>query len=310
MKIGGSIAAGSLILALGATFGGQSGDRNLAGLIAAERGFAAMSRERGVREAFLANLADDAVVFRPKPMPGRQAYEEMPAGSPIILTWSPAYAEVSVRGDLGYTTGPYEVRDRTKPADPARFGHYVSVWERQADGQWKVSLDAGIRHTGPGRPPSSVATVPASFRGWRGPRIDRDTERAALLEVEAAFAQKARTEGLTEAYLLYAGDDVRLYRDQALPRIGKAALLKLVSGDSRRFTWGPVDAVVSSVGDLGYVFGEAEAMGGDPGVPFESSSYLRIWRKTAGGLWRIALDLAVPVPAAAEPNSADHEGDE
>lgn len=297
MKIIGSIASVSFALALAAGLGGQSSNRNLQELIDAERAFARMSRDAGIREAFLANLADDAVVFRPKPVPGRKIYEALPAGSPIVLTWSPAYAEVSASGDLGYTTGPYEVRDRTKPGDPARFGHYVSVWERQATGEWKVSLDAGIRHPQPGRAPSTVATVPANFRGWRGPRIDRDTERAALLDVENAFAQKARAEGLMEAYLLYAADDVRLYRDQALPMTGKEALLKLVSGASRKYTWGPVDAVVSSIGDLGYIFGESEGVDGERSASFESSSYLRIWRKTAGGQWRIALDLAVPVPA-------------
>jgi ketosteroid isomerase-like protein len=297
MKMAGGIAAGSLILALGSGLGGQPDNRNLRGLIEAERTFAAMARLQGVREAFLANLAGDAIVFRPKPVPGRKVYEDMPAGSSVILSWSPAYAEVSAWGDLGYTTGPYEVRDRAKPAEPAGYGHYVSVWERQPDGQWKVSLDAGIRHARRGRVPSSVATVPANLRPWRGPRIDRDAERAALLDVEAAFAQRARSDGLTEAYLLYAGEDARLYRDQALPLVGKAALLKLVSGDSRRFAWGPIDAAVSAIGDLGYVFGTAEALGVDSDDRSVCSSYLRIWRKTAGGLWRIVLDLAVPAPA-------------
>ena len=81
---------------------------------------------------------------------------------------------------------------------------------------------------------------------------------------------------------------------------GKAAVLKLVSSSSRKYSWGPVDAVVSSTGDLGYVFGESEGVEADRNAPFESSSYLRIWRKLAGGQWRIVLDLAVPVPAKPE----------
>jgi ketosteroid isomerase-like protein len=291
------VASASLALLVVVGAAGQSGGRSLQELIDAERAFAKASVDRGVREAFLGNLAEDAIVFRPKPVPGRKIYEELPAASPIVLTWSPAYAEVSALGDLGYTTGPYEVRDRTKPGEPAHFGDYVSVWERQANREWKVSLDAGIRHPQAERAPTAVAALPASYRGWRGPRIDRDTERQALLDVERAFAQKARAEGLREAYLLYSGDDVRLFRDQALPTVGKEALLKLVSGGSRKYSWGPVDAVVSSIGDLGYVFGDSEALGGDKDVPFESSSYLRIWRKTAGGQWRIVLDLAIPVPA-------------
>ena len=279
MRRAGSLASTLLILGLAAGLAGQSGDRRLEGLVAAERTFASMSREKGVREAFLANLADDAVVFRPQPVPGKKLYEEMRPDSAVSLTWSPAYAEVSAWGDLGYTTGPYEVRDRSKTSAASRFGHYVSIWERQPTGEWKVSLDAGISHAASGPAPESVATLPAGFRGWRGPGIDRDTERAALLEEDAAFARKARAEGLTKAYLVYAAEDVRLYRDQALPMIGKTALLKHIADDSRRFTWGPVDAVVSSTGDLGYVFGDAQAVGRNANVDPAISSYLRIWRK-------------------------------
>ena len=44
-------------------------------LVAAERGFAAMSVEKGMKDAFLANLADDGVVFAPLPTNGRQRWE-------------------------------------------------------------------------------------------------------------------------------------------------------------------------------------------------------------------------------------------
>ncbi len=289
--------AASALVVLAVAAAGQLDNPRLAGLVDAERSFSRMSEDKGIREAFLYYLADDSVVFRPKPVPGRKVYEDMPPASSVVLTWSPEYAEVSAAGDIGYTTGPYAARDSGKPGDPPAYGHYVSVWERQASREWKVSLDAGIRHPKPGRAPGNVATLPAAYKRWRGPRVDRDTERTVLLNEETGFSKRARAEGLAEAYLLYAADDVRLYRDGSLPVIGKAGLLKLVSSSSRRYNWGPVDAVVSSTGDLGYVFGESEGVSADKGAPFESSSYLRIWRKLAGGEWRIVLDLSVPAPA-------------
>ena len=297
------IAVSALLIAgLAADAGGQLDNRNFRGLVGAEHAFSRMSEGKGVREAFLFYLADDSVVFRPKPVPGRKAYEDMPSASNVILTWSPEYAEVSASGDIGYTTGPYVVRDRTKAKEAAAHGHYVSVWERQAAGEWKVSLDAGIRHPQPSPAAGTVATLPAGYKKWLGPRIDRDSERTVLLEEEAGFARSARAAGLAEAYLNYAADDVRLYRDGALPVTGKAAFLKLLSDSSRKYSWGPVDAVVSSTGDLGYVFGQADGVSADGHAPFETSSYLRIWRKLAGGEWRIVLDLAVPVPAESASN--------
>ena len=85
---------------------GQSGDRTLQSLIAAERAFSRLSEEKGIKEAFLTYLADDSIVFRPKPVPGRHAYEAAADDSPGLLTWGPAYAEVALGGELGSTTGP------------------------------------------------------------------------------------------------------------------------------------------------------------------------------------------------------------
>jgi ketosteroid isomerase-like protein len=296
------ILSASIILGLAVDAGGQLDNRSFQGLVDADRAFSRMSEDKGVREAFLFYLADDSVVFRPKPVPGRKVYEDMPPATGAVLTWSPEFAEVSAGGDIGYTTGPYMAGDRSKPGTPAAYGHYVSVWERQANREWKVSLDAGIRHPQSGPAVKTVATLPAGYKRWRGPRIDRDAERTLLLQEEAGFAQTARAEGLSEAYLTYAADDVRFCRDGALPVTGKAALLKLVSSSVRKYSWGPVDAVVSSTGDIGYVFGGSEGVSADKNVPFETSSYLRIWRKLVGGQWRIVLDLAVPVPAESGPN--------
>jgi hypothetical protein len=86
--------------------------------------------------------------------------------------------------------------------------------------------------------------------------------------------------------------------------VGKTALLKRIAYDSRRFTWGPVDAVVSLTGDLGYVFGDAQAVRRNANVGPTTSSYLRIWRKTAAGDRRIVLDLAIPAPAEPEKKQA------
>src|SRR5438445_12643638 len=84
-------------------------NHELAMLVESERDFAKTSVAKGTREAFLAYLADDAILFRPHPVPGKKWMQDHPA-PPGLLTWEPIFADISRSGDLGYTTGPWEFR--------------------------------------------------------------------------------------------------------------------------------------------------------------------------------------------------------
>jgi ketosteroid isomerase-like protein len=256
-----------------------------------------LSEEKGLKEAFLTYLADDAIVFRPKPVPGRKVYEAAADNSPALLTWEPAYAEVALEGDLGYTTGPYQLRDRGKPGDPARHGHYVSLWQKQPSGLWRVVVDAGISHPHPGFRPVEVMTRKETGRSKRPARVDKFTELNLLLKVEADFSTKAASEGVAAAYRAFAHDDVRFYREGSPPTLGLDTLPPDGPGEPGRLTWEPMDGDVSRFGTLGFIFGTAEWRSrGEAAAPSVSSSFLRIWRKTPDGQWKIALDLAVPIP--------------
>jgi ketosteroid isomerase-like protein len=57
--------------------------------------------------------------------------------SGFTLTWEPTRAELSRGGKLGYTWGRY----RSLFNGNAREGTYVTVWEKQQDGVWKVLFD-------------------------------------------------------------------------------------------------------------------------------------------------------------------------
>ncbi|MGB7297657.1 MAG: DUF4440 domain-containing protein [Candidatus Aminicenantales bacterium] len=295
MKMPSWTAAGTALL-IPIVIIGQSSVRSLQTLVEAERAFSRLSEEKGTREAFLTYLADDSVVFLPRPVPGRKTYEEAPAESPTLLTWEPAYAEVSPAGDLGYTTGPYQVKNRNDASAAPRFGHYVSLWQKQPTGLWKVVLDIGIRHPQPGFKPLEVMTRKDARRPRRLVRVDKLRELNALLKIEADFAARAAAEGVLAAYIAYDDEDIRIYRDGTLPSAGMDALREEFSGITGSRAWAPVDGDVSRFGALGFIFGMTEDRGDDPTSPPAASNYLRIWRKNSEGLWKIALDLAVPIP--------------
>ena len=287
----------AFVLALAGIVPGQSGGRTLQSLIESERAFSRLSEEKGIKEAFLTYLADDSIVFRPKPVPGRKAYEAVPDDSPVLLTWEPAYAEIALDGDLGFTTGPYQVKDKSKPGDSARFGHYVSLWQKQPGGLWKVVLDAGIRHPQPGFRPMEVMTRKETSRPKRLVKVDKFGELNNLLQVEGNFSAKASAEGVLAAYVAFAHDDIRFYRDGSLPETGIEAVRQASAKSPGKSTWEPMDGDVSRWGSLGFIFGTAATKSaGATDAAAASTSYLRIWRKTPDGQWKIALDLAVPIP--------------
>jgi uncharacterized protein (TIGR02246 family) len=61
---------------------------------------------------------------------------------------------VARSGDLAYETGAYTMAMTGADKAPAtEQGHYVVVWRKQADGAWKVALDAPLSD-----PPAGAAT--------------------------------------------------------------------------------------------------------------------------------------------------------
>ena len=58
--------------------------------------------------------------------------------------WHPEIVELSADGLLGLSRGPWVLRGKDKDGkDFERKGIYNSIWQRQADGSWKIIFDAG-----------------------------------------------------------------------------------------------------------------------------------------------------------------------
>jgi ketosteroid isomerase-like protein len=106
--------------------------------------FSAMSKNAGMRKAFIEFIADEGVLLRPNHLPivGADAIEflsQASDSSSSVLSWEPLGGDVSTGGDLGFTYGIYELR----VTDTSFTGTYVSIWKKQPDGKWKFVLDSG-----------------------------------------------------------------------------------------------------------------------------------------------------------------------
>src|ERR671911_2611568 len=86
-------------------------------MVEAERDFAATSKKAGTTASFLAYIADDGILFRPKAVKGKEWLTANPppaSDKRPWLHWEPSFAFMARSGDMGYTFGPWEYRSDTK----------------------------------------------------------------------------------------------------------------------------------------------------------------------------------------------------
>ncbi len=260
-----------------------------------ERAFAKLAATQGVREAFLAYIADDCVLFRPKPVSGKKWWSERPAASGL-LSWEPSYVDISFAGDLGYSVGPWEFRPKGPDDKPAAYGYYMSIWKKQADGSWKFVIDQGAPtppHTSkPGFAlPRDIKRTPI-----KNLSADLASVKDELLKFEQAFS-KSSSENTLKAFRSYASDDIRLLRPGDLLFIGKDEMEKALTKTPGTLVWEVAQAFTARSGDLGYTFGIFEfspsANSDKPGTS-QKGNYVHIWKKSADGKWKVVFEVLNP----------------
>lgn len=270
---------------------------SLASLIAAEYAFAEAAPRLGVRDAFLAFLADDAILFRPRPVRGRDWFQSRPP-RPGLLTWYPCFARLSRAGDLGLSTGPWEFRPNSLDEEPIAHGYFTSIWRAQADGGWKVEIDCGIgcpAPTGPIAPlrPDGAPSGAIESAVDAAVVVDLDRVCAELLAVDRDFAQAAHIDLVAAYDRAIIGDEGRVYRDDARPFVGRESIRTGVGALTGSIVWRAEGARISRSGDLGYVYGFAQHTPSHGGLV--ESCYLRVWQRVAGE-WRLLIDVDNPIP--------------
>ena len=261
-------------------------------VLAAESSFAEQVAKNGMKTAFLANSAPTAMlVENGKLVEAQTLWNSRPAKPNTRLAWYPILADVAQSGDLGYTTGPWTMlqNDRAQAS-----GEYVTLWRKQADGQWKYVVDMGIERIGVA--PAAPATVPAP-RQVLAMATPSMAPTSVLLDLDKKFAAAELLKpGAT--YQQYLSGEARLYRPGLSVMQGLAAVANMKNLE-KGYIFAPTTGYLSAGGDLGYVLGEYRYPG-DAKHPQESGTYLRIWRREAEAGWRLALEMFnSPAPAAA-----------
>jgi ketosteroid isomerase-like protein len=285
-----AIASVTLVLHASASLAHEPDAEEIAlgSLVDAELAFARDGWERGVHEAFLAHFAADGIAFEPAPVRLRDAWSARPAPADphaFRLEWKPAQAGVSRSHDFGYTTGPFTAWSVARP-DVKRHGVFFSVWQRDAQGAWKVFLDIGVATPSP----VDFAALGASPRPHYAGRGNPLAQAGELLEGEAnGFGAGAN--GLTPAsYARLLAGDVRLHRDGRPPLASRASVARDTAYRLRRVAWTPQDVRIAPSCDLAVTYGAYRET--DRASVVHQGSYAHLWIRDASGDWRLAYDIA------------------
>jgi ketosteroid isomerase-like protein len=269
----------------------------LSTLVAAERAFAKLASEKGVREAFITYFADDGINFQPHPTNTKEAYSKRPESpTPLAntLVWAPIYGGVSQAGDLGYTTGPYVLEEHGQHKQSKRHGMFFSVWKKQPDGNWRVALDLGIQTDSPASPLDARFIPARTSKAKSSESRERQLEEISALD-QIAFGWASKT----KEFLELADQDLRLYRQRKMPFIGKEAVRVWLYGEPSKdeVTLKTIGTDIANSGDLAYSYGSYEISHRDSGnATIEKGYYARIWKRDDNEKWRIAFDVTLPIP--------------
>jgi ketosteroid isomerase-like protein len=266
-------------------------------IAATERAFAAATRERGIRDAFLAYMADEGLLFRPTPITARVWLVTHPP-TPGTLAWEPVWGAASAAGDIGFTTGPYTHRGAGADSAPGH-GQYLTVWARQENGSYRALLDVGV--PGPETPAEPfvarpLAAVAARPTGGATAAGIAEATRATLFIADRGLAAAAGAGGLGPSLAAVAAPDIRVLRPGRAPTFGRDSVTVVLPTPAGSWSWRTQDARVARSGDLGMTYGAYEGRDG-AGAVTEAGSYVRVWTREPAG-WRVLVDLALPSTAA------------
>ena len=276
----------------------------LQAMVDTERAFAKMSEEQGTRPAFMAFIADDGILFRPTAVKGKQWMTEHPvppSDKRPLLSWYPAVAGMARAGDMGYTTGPWEFKSDIHDTKPVAWGHFLTIWKKQAVGDWKFVVDLGISNPQPAQA-EAPWELPKNYKAPQAMKGRWSFSTDALLARDRKFSQASVKRGARAAFANYAASEVRVYRDGKFPLVGKELSPAVLPASSSVWTWEPAAGDVSVSDDLGYTYGTYKITGNEPTLKIiETGNYVRIWKRESGA-WKVLFDLTNPIAPEANKN--------
>lgn len=271
-------------------------------LEAADQTYADRSLEIGRHQAFLEFLGQGSVVFRDGPVNALELYSsESFSGNEI--SWEAHYIDVSRAGDLGLSAGPLVIINPSDDPDQDLYGHLISIWRKQGI-RWELMADLAVLIPGylsmdvqpnfeDTRP--VLAETAAPFVALSDPDA-----METLVEADLTFGRSINFRGGRRALLRWGMENSRVYLPGMAPAVGAedastvyGAFLDTQLEATIPIALNHVGGFLAASQELGYTYGTMREEGATGEAGFRAN-YLRFWRLSAAGEWRIAVEVLSP----------------
>jgi ketosteroid isomerase-like protein len=244
--------------------------KNIDGLIGAERAFAKYAFDKSTKEAFLQFMDTAGLQFiEGKPIKSSEFWAKREANA-TKLKWQPQFAEIAASNDFGYTTGPWTFQAAENDTISGR-GQYTTVWHTNQNGEWKFLVDFGHNNHEP-NPAKDVQKI-------KVPKKQKATQQS-LLHVQELFNQLAAISPQS-AYQKYLSRQSILNFNGLLPLTSTFEQLSPFNDITTSVSFNILGSGIASTGDMGYVFGATT-------YKEKIDNYLHIWRHEKDG-WKLAV---------------------
>lgn len=268
--------------ALTLTIGPSTGQRAALEIAEAERAFAKLGKEKGIKESFVTWLGPEGMTFEPAPTKVAEEYPKRP-DPPLLLLWGPDEVGASADGSMGFSSGPYLTykKEGGPTSEPVGNGRFLSVWRKQADGQWRVALDFGGRGGVKAEIPSSTSEVAVRFTGFATPRPAESRKEAGIAQAAFFRALEAGEAGAVRGQLHDQFKAAWSAKDGFIHgvRITDATWPEIAPKGSK---FEVTSEVTSEAGDFAYAHGKIVLAGKTDGY------WMAVWLREAGtDKWQI-----------------------
>ena len=248
-----------------------------------EKAFEKRVADEGIKAGFIEYMAPSGIIFRPGPVNARQSFASRP-DSPAALLWNPVWIEVSSNGLLAYSIGNSIFKPNGKDDTNEIYGHYLSIWSKQPNGEYRALLDTGINHD---KPP----TIPTD---WKSPASKDKNEKAiSAADSTTGFWETVAKVGSVKAYKTFLAEDAILMRSGKQPFFGKKAAAAFLSEQQPRVIFPKRKAFIESA-DLAYVY-DTYSLVDKAGAEIERGNFVQVW-KFRNGKWLIAAEVWAAAP--------------
>lgn len=248
-------------------------------MIDAENAFAKMSKEKNMRDAFLANLTDSTILYtKDGPVKGKQSWIERQPNSNLLFWW-PVFVGISASGDLGFSTGPWQWSE-TKEAQPVAHGYFVSVWKKIGS-EWKLASDIGSPMPGPDASAAALHSSSPRNNAGKGKNV-----KGILMDVDRRYNEEIRKKGVSYISENFSKDAMLKY-PRAFPDYFPFETTSTIVRPDFTILGGEM----SQSNDLGYTYGRVTASITDNNslTPY-TANFLRVWNYE-NNAWKIVIEV-------------------